>query len=109
VPQEEATLPGEWPGIYACDRRKLLAVYNATLRAALATLHGDVAAAEVRAWRRLSASIFDIGCTAWYFACPAGLKQESQAADSVWFQRWPRQHPLHTVEPICRTAIKCAP
>jgi hypothetical protein len=50
VPQEEATVPGEWPGIYACDRRKLLSVYNSTLRAALATLHGDVATAEVGAW-----------------------------------------------------------
>ena len=52
VPQEETTVPGEWPGIYACDRRKLLSVYNGTLRAALAMLHGDVATAEVgvRVW-----------------------------------------------------------
>lgn len=48
MPQEEATLPGEWPGIYACDRRKLLTIYNATLRAALSSLKGDAAAAEVR-------------------------------------------------------------
>jgi hypothetical protein len=55
VPQEEATVPGEWPGIYACDRRKLLSVYNSTLRAALATLHRDVATAEVGAWCRFRA------------------------------------------------------
>ena len=47
-------MPGEWPGIYACDRRKLLSVYNSTLRAAVFTLQGDVATAEVGVWCRLS-------------------------------------------------------
>lgn len=47
VPEEQATLPGEWPGIYACDRRKLLAIYGGTLRAAQSALKGDLTATEV--------------------------------------------------------------
>ena len=30
VPEEEATYPGEWPGIYACDVRNLLDIYVLT-------------------------------------------------------------------------------
>lgn len=47
VPEEAGTQPGEWPGIYACDHRKLLAIYAGTLRARLAALKGDLNAAEV--------------------------------------------------------------
>ena len=64
VPQEETTVPGEWPGIYACDRRKLLAVYNSTLRAAGAMLHGDVATAEVSA-RSRSRFCYGLGVGPW--------------------------------------------
>jgi hypothetical protein len=41
VPREEATHPGEWPGIYACDARNLLDIYELTARARLAALDGD--------------------------------------------------------------------
>ena len=47
VPEEEATFPGEWPGIYACDVRNLLDVYVLTARARLAALDGDVQGAQV--------------------------------------------------------------
>ena len=47
VPREAGTQPGEWPGIYACDHTKLLSIYGDTLRAGLAALKGDLAAAEV--------------------------------------------------------------
>ena len=45
---EAGTQPGEWPGIYGCDRAKLLRVYGATLRAALASVKGDLGTAQVR-------------------------------------------------------------
>lgn len=64
MPQEETTVPGEWPGIYACDRRKLLSVYNSTLRAAVSTLHGDVVAAEVGAWCTFRA-VYGLGVGSW--------------------------------------------
>lgn len=47
MPREAGTQPGEWPGIYACDHTKLLSIYGDTLRAGLAALEGDLAAAEV--------------------------------------------------------------
>lgn len=47
MPREAGTQPGEWPGIYACDHTKLLSIYGDTLRAGLAALKGDLAAAEV--------------------------------------------------------------
>lgn len=47
VPEEEATHPGEWPGIYACDARNLLDVYVLTARARLAALDGDLRQAQV--------------------------------------------------------------
>ena len=48
VPQEEATHPGEFPGIYACDVRKLLDIYELTARARLAALDGDLGKAQAR-------------------------------------------------------------
>ena len=47
VPHEEATHPGEWPGIYACDARNLLDIYELTARARLAALDGDLGKAQV--------------------------------------------------------------
>ncbi len=47
MPEEEATFPGEWPGIYACDARNLLDVYVLTARARLAALDGDTRDAQV--------------------------------------------------------------
>ena len=47
MPTEEATYPGEWPGIYACDARNLLDVYVLTARARLAALDGDIRSAQV--------------------------------------------------------------
>ena len=43
---EEATHPGEWPGIYACDARNLLDIYVLTARARLAALDGDIRGAQ---------------------------------------------------------------
>ncbi len=47
--QEEATVPGEYPGIYACDYKKLAQIMVATAEARLALMQGDAGGAEV--WR----------------------------------------------------------
>ncbi len=46
--QEEGTVPGEWPGIYACDYKKLARILVKTAEARLALMQGDTAGAEVR-------------------------------------------------------------
>ncbi|EIE23263.1 hypothetical protein COCSUDRAFT_47568 [Coccomyxa subellipsoidea C-169] len=46
VVQEEGTVPGEWPGIYACDYKKLARILVKTAEARLALMQGDTAGAE---------------------------------------------------------------
>lgn len=48
VVQEESTVPGEFPGIYACDYKKLAQIMVATAEARLALMQGDASGAEVR-------------------------------------------------------------
>lgn len=45
--REEATVPGYWPGIYGCEYKNLSTIYLHTATARLATLDGDMTAAEV--------------------------------------------------------------
>ena len=45
--QEEATVPGEFPGIYACDYKKLAQIMVKTAEARLALIQGDTSSAEV--------------------------------------------------------------
>jgi hypothetical protein len=47
VVQEERTVPGEDPGIYACDYKKLAQIQVKTAEARIALMQGDLAAAEV--------------------------------------------------------------
>ena len=47
VQQEDRTWPGEDPGIYACDYKKLARIQLATARGRLALLRGEHASAEV--------------------------------------------------------------
>ena len=47
VVQEERTVPGEDPGIYACDYKKLARIQLLTAAGRLAMLSGDDSAAEV--------------------------------------------------------------
>jgi len=49
VVQEETTVPGEAPGIYACDYKKLAQIMVKTAEARLALMQGDAAGAEVSA------------------------------------------------------------
>ena len=49
VVQEERTVPGEDPGIYACDYKKLARIQLLTAAGRLALLAGNHSAAEVRA------------------------------------------------------------
>ncbi|BDA50251.1 hypothetical protein COCOBI_15-3800 [Coccomyxa sp. Obi] len=48
VVQEEATVPGEYPGIYACDYKKLAQIMVATADARLALMQGDADSAETK-------------------------------------------------------------
>ncbi|KAK9789960.1 hypothetical protein WJX73_005679 [Symbiochloris irregularis] len=43
---EEGTVPGAWPGIYACDYANLTQIMALTASARLSVLHGDLASAE---------------------------------------------------------------
>lgn len=45
--QEEATVPGDFPGIYACDYKKLAQIMVKTAEARLALMQGDTSGAEV--------------------------------------------------------------
>lgn len=45
--REEATVPGYWPGIYGCEYKNLSTIYLHTAIARLATLEGNMSAAEV--------------------------------------------------------------
>ena len=47
VVQEARTVPGEDPGIYACDYKKLARIQAATAAGRLALLNGDFSGAEV--------------------------------------------------------------
>lgn len=50
--QEEATVPGEFPGIYACDYKKLAQIMVKTAEARLALMQGDTSGAEVGSFFR---------------------------------------------------------
>ena len=47
VKQEESTVPGEAPGIYACDYKKLAQIHLAMARGRVELLQGNFTGAEV--------------------------------------------------------------
>ena len=47
VKQEERTVPGEDPGIYACDYKKLAQIHSKVAQGRVALLQGDFAGAQV--------------------------------------------------------------
>ena len=47
VKQEETTVPGEAPGIYACDYKKLAQIHLAVAQGRVALLQGNLTGAEV--------------------------------------------------------------
>ena len=48
VKQEEDTVPGEAPGIYACDYKKLAQIHLGVAQGRVALLQGNFTGAEVR-------------------------------------------------------------
>jgi len=48
IREEERTVPGEAPGIYACDYKKLAQIHIKVAEARIELLQGNMAGAEVR-------------------------------------------------------------